>query len=67
MATDQPVTVDHGDLLEVLQAAEAWASRLRELSSVSLPHGIRDYEKAADRIDKAIRSCRREAWESTHA
>lgn len=51
----QPVTVDYGDLLEVLKAAEAWADYLR-----SLTPSTRNWEQAADRIDKVIRSLQKE-------
>lgn len=59
----QPVVVDHGDLLEAIQAAEAWAGYLRQRAVRvrnelgALPIAIEDslrYEKAADRIDQAI-------------
>ena len=53
---DQLVTVDHGDLLEVCQAAEAWAGYLRKLTPAA-----RDYNEAADRIDQAIFRCSRSA------
>lgn len=67
----QPAVVDHGDLLEVCQAAEAWAGRLRQgavedrekYGALPLAEGsIEDYTEAADRIDKAIASARRTAY-----
>ena len=41
----QPVTIDHGDLLEICQAAEAWAKFARL---------VKNDDSTADRIDKAI-------------
>jgi hypothetical protein len=45
---EQPVTIDHGDLLELLQAAAAWAGYQRRRGSI----------ETADRIDKAIHQSR---------
>jgi len=58
---EQPVTVDAGNLSEVLQAAEAWASHLR------VRGGVVKESETADRIDKAIHACRVDSWESSHA
>jgi hypothetical protein len=57
----QPVTVDHGDLMEVLQSAEAWAGYLRDRGATV--KGER-YSLAADRIDKAIHNLRKQSLES---
>lgn len=56
----QPAVVDHGDLLEICQAAEAWASHLRtrEHEGSNLNHG----PEVADRIDKAIHSTRKTSY-----
>lgn len=48
---DQPVTVDHGDLLEVLQAAEAWAGYSRSVGKAD----------TADRVDKSIHALREQS------
>jgi hypothetical protein len=59
----QPVTINHGDLLEICQSAEAWASTLRNRAHGNIP--VEDkvrYENAADRIDKAIADARRAAF-----
>lgn len=54
----QMVTVDHGDLLEACQAANAWAGQLRRDESA------RDFTKAADRIDAAVARLRRDAFDN---
>jgi len=65
MEIEQPVTVDHGYLLEVLQSAEAWAGYLRtlarELPGAAVPQRTR-YEQAADRIDQAISTIRKQSF-----
>jgi len=59
----QPVTIDHGDLLEICQSAEAWASTLRNRAHGNIPDKEKvRYENAADRIDQAIASARRAAF-----
>jgi hypothetical protein len=55
MSEKQDVIVDHGDLLEVCQAAEAWAKHLR------VRGGVVKQDEAADRIDQAISAVRRSA------
>lgn len=74
MGMDQNVTIDHGDLSELQQAAEAWAGYLRKVripetqaALGALPAGVEDvtrYEAAADRIDQAISRSRRDAFDS---
>ena len=54
--SEQVVTVDHGDLMEVLQAADSWAKYKRYNGS----------ETAADRIDGAIAGCREDSWLTAH-
>lgn len=56
MATqiNQDVIVDHGDLLEACQAAQAWASQLRQRERKSA-------EETADRIDRAVAALHRQA------
>lgn len=62
----QPVTVDHGDLMEVLQAANAWAAYLRDQAdairaqnATSLASAKRErYTDAANRIDIAASNLR---------
>ncbi len=72
----QIVAVDHGDLSEIQQAAEAWAGYLRVRATAvrkefgGLPIGaeeFRRYNAAADRIDLAISSSRRDALDSIKA
>lgn len=54
--SEQVVTVDHGNLMEVLQAADSWAKYKRYNGS----------ETAADRIDGAIAGCREDSWLTAH-
>lgn len=58
---NEPVSVDPGDLYEVCQAANAWASYLRqragEAYDTSLPTSA-----AADRIDKAAHNLREQSY-----
>jgi hypothetical protein len=72
----QIVAVDHGDLSEIQQAAEAWAGYLRLRAKTvrkelgALPLGVEEetrYNAAADRIDLAISSSRRDALDSIKA
>lgn len=60
-STNPQVSVDAGDLLELQQAATAWAGALRERAAErslgALPAGsedVRRYQAAADRIDAAV-------------
>lgn len=63
---NQAVSVDPGDLSEVCQSANAWASQLRNRADDCRRQGdhataIEDaqrYTKAADRIDQAVRRLR---------
>lgn len=64
---NQPVSVDPGDLSEVLQAAEAYASYVRNNKHrrhVDHEDAAR-YQETADRIDKAIHSCRATSYDSS--
>jgi hypothetical protein len=54
--SEQVVTVDAGNLLEVLQAAASWAKYKRYNGS----------ETAADRIDGAIAGCREDSRLTAH-
>jgi hypothetical protein len=54
--SEQIVTIDHGNLLEVLQAAESWAEYKRYNGN----------ETVADRIDRAIAGCRTDSWLTAH-
>jgi len=54
--SEQIVTVDAGNLMEVLQAAGSWAKYKRYNGS----------ETAADRIDGAIAGCREDSWLTAH-
>jgi hypothetical protein len=54
--SEQIATVDHGNLLEVLQAAESWAKYKRYNGN----------ETVADRIDRAIAGCRTDSWLTAH-
>lgn len=61
---EQPVTVDHGDLLEAIQSAEAWAGFLRRRERHPYENVKRD-EAAADRIDQAIHRLREQSYTGT--
>jgi hypothetical protein len=52
----QQVSVDYGDLSEVMHAATAWASYLRKEKKL---------DDAADRIDQAAARLRQEAFDSS--
>jgi hypothetical protein len=54
--SEQIVTIDQGNFLEVLQAAESWANYKRYNGN----------ETAADRIDRAIAGCRTDSWLTAH-
>jgi hypothetical protein len=60
----QPVTVDAGDLSEVCQAANAWASVLRTRAEQAQAQGEdpKRHIAAADRIDKAAHDLRQQAY-----
>lgn len=65
--TNTPVEVDPGDLMEVQQAAEAWASYLRKRATEKAEMGIMGIdptqdEKAADRIDQANHRLREQTY-----
>jgi hypothetical protein len=53
-------TIDHGDLLEICQAAEAWARSIRAGKGGD---DVR-YQEVADRIDRAIAAARNDAFGS---
>jgi len=69
----QPVTVDQGDLAQVLQSAEAWAGYLRQraaqirqgaLRMRVTDAGVHRYIDAAERIEHAVHNLRMQVYES---
>lgn len=66
--TDQMVSIDAGDLEEVMQAAEAWASNRRETARLhhqsGAPGQAKTATETADRIDKALNRCRQFSFQS---
>jgi hypothetical protein len=61
---EQDVSVDHGDLIEVCHAANAWASELRaRAGKCDTADDVVRHVRAADRIDRAAAALRAQSLE----